>query len=194
MQTGLFCCCNLLQGSWSIGIFKGPSPLDLLPLERYEPRQDTRVAWPVANPVLTCASVGDSPSNFGGCWQAEAGGLQVPASPGERGPPCVRKLAGGVRGLPACAKPHPNSVVSPSASLHLPAAVADPFLLRRDDKLYMFYETKSTEQQKGQIGVAVSSDGGMSFQHQAVVLDLPWHLSYPFVFEHNGQVRRRSAG
>ncbi|KAL4451194.1 hypothetical protein ABPG77_009266 [Micractinium sp. CCAP 211/92] len=118
------------EGSWSIGIFKGPSPLDLLPLERYEPRQDTHVAWPVANPVLTCASVGDSPSNF----------------------------------------------------------VADPFLLRRGDKLYMFYETKSTEQQKGQIGVAVSSDGGMSFQHQAVVLDLPWHLSYPFVFEHNGQV------
>ena len=68
-------------------------------------------------------------------------------------------------------------------------AVADPFLLQRDQKLYMFYETKSTEQQKGQIGVAVSSDGGMTFQHQAVVLNLAWHLSYPFVFEHNGQVR-----
>lgn len=67
--------------------------------------------------------------------------------------------------------------------------MADPFLLRRGDKLYMFYETKSTEQQKGQIGVAVSSDGGTSFQHQAVVLDLPWHLSYPFVFEYNEQVR-----
>lgn len=118
------------EGSWSIGIFKGPSPLQLQPLELHEPRQDTSVAWPVANPVLTCASVGDSPSNF----------------------------------------------------------VADPFLLQRDQKLYMFYETKSTEQQKGQIGVAVSSDGGMTFQHQAVVLDLAWHLSYPFVFEHNGQV------
>lgn len=67
--------------------------------------------------------------------------------------------------------------------------MADPFLLQRGADLYMFYETKSTEQQKGQIGVAVSRDGGRSFQHQAVVLDLPWHLSYPFVFEHKGQVR-----
>jgi hypothetical protein len=67
-------------------------------------------------------------------------------------------------------------------------AVADPFLLQREDKLYMFYETKSAEQQKGQIGVAASEDGGRSFRHLAVVLDLPWHLSYPFVFEHEGQV------
>ena len=54
-----------LQGSWSIGIYKGRSPLQLQPLEQYEPRQDTTAAWPAANPVLTCASVSGPPSNFG---------------------------------------------------------------------------------------------------------------------------------
>lgn len=80
----------------------------------------------------------------------------------------------------------------PAAACPLPA-VADPFLLQRDGKLFMFYETKSAEQQKGQIGVAASEDGGRSFRHLAVVLDLPWHLSYPFVFEHEGQVGRAAA-
>ena len=66
--------------------------------------------------------------------------------------------------------------------------MADPFLLQRDGKLYLFYETKAAQLGRGQIGVAVSSDGGASFQHLGVALDLPWHLSYPFVFEHGGQV------
>lgn len=71
------------QGSWSIGIFKGRSPLELQPLERYEPRQDSSAAWPVANPVLTCASVADAPSNFG----ARAG---VGAGPSRPGPAAKR--------------------------------------------------------------------------------------------------------
>lgn len=176
----------MLQGSWSIGVFKGPSPLDLVPLERHEPRQDTRVAWPVANPVLTCASVGDSPSNFGGCWTAR--GSSQYGSAGLEGAYNARALQQRtIARVPCCRA----TAVTPAlpVSPRLPATVADPFLLRRGDKLYMFYETKSTEQQKGQIGVAVSSNGGTSFQHQAVVLDLPWHLSYPFVFEYNEQVR-----
>ena len=41
---------------------------------------------------------------------------------------------------------------------------------------------------KGDIGVAVSSDGGVSWAHQGVALSEPWHLSYPFVFEHEGHV------
>lgn len=45
------------QGLWSIGIFKGSGPFDLQPVEEYSPRQDTLTAWPVANPVLTCASL-----------------------------------------------------------------------------------------------------------------------------------------
>lgn len=67
--------------------------------------------------------------------------------------------------------------------------MADPFLLQRDGQLYLFYETKGAASGRGQIGVAVSGDGGVTFRHLAVVLDAPWHLSYPFVFEHEGQVR-----
>ena len=88
------------------------------------------------------------------------------------------------------ARPHAPPPAAAFAPPLLPA-VADPFLLQREGKLYMFYETKSAEQQKGQIGVAASEDGGRSFRHLAVVLDLPWHLSYPFVFEHEGQVGSR---
>ena len=38
-------------------MFKGVSPLALEPLELQQPRADVPGAWPVANPVLTCASV-----------------------------------------------------------------------------------------------------------------------------------------
>lgn len=55
----------LVQGSWAIGLFRGPSPLNLTPVERVQPRVDGHAAWPLANPVLTCASVTDAPSNFG---------------------------------------------------------------------------------------------------------------------------------
>lgn len=100
------------------------------------PRIDTAVAWPVANPVLTCASVSDAPSNF----------------------------------------------------------VADPFLFQgSNDVLYMFYETKNSDTQQGDIGVAESRDRGATWQHLAVVLDEPWHLSYPFVFEHEGEVSGRGS-
>eukprot|EP00955_Chlamydomonas_euryale_P101836 365377-Chlamydomonas_euryale.AAC.11 len=50
----------------------------------------------------------------------------------------------------------------------------------------MFYETKSLHSNQGDIGAAVSTDGGSTFLHLAVVLDEPWHLSYPFVFEDGG--------
>ncbi|KAL4521104.1 hypothetical protein Ndes2437A_g05046 [Nannochloris sp. 'desiccata'] len=54
------------EGSWSIGTFRGPSPLNLTPIESTSPRVDCPAAsaWPAANPVLTCASVTDTPSNF----------------------------------------------------------------------------------------------------------------------------------
>lgn len=91
------------QGSWSIGIFKGRSPLELQPLERYEPRQDSSAAWPVANPVLTCASVGDAPSNFGAPGAGAEGALPARARVG--GSSCssvAEALALQPRGQSAC--------------------------------------------------------------------------------------------
>ena len=46
-----------VQGQWAIGIYKGPSPFQLQPLELARPRVDAVSAWPAANPVYTCAHV-----------------------------------------------------------------------------------------------------------------------------------------
>ncbi len=68
------------------------------------------------------------------------------------------------------------------------AAVADPFLWQHHSGLYLFYEVKNLAKGRGEIGVAQSTDGGATFKHLGVVLDEPWHLSYPFIFGYKGQV------
>ncbi|KAI3816179.1 hypothetical protein L1987_15870 [Smallanthus sonchifolius] len=54
------------EGSWGIGVFYGDSPFSLKPIEDLDIWDNKSAAWPVANPVVTCASVTDSgfPSNF----------------------------------------------------------------------------------------------------------------------------------
>ncbi|KDD73015.1 hypothetical protein H632_c2626p0, partial [Helicosporidium sp. ATCC 50920] len=114
-------------GSWSIGLFRGPSPLELSPIEAWTPQPATLAAWPPANPVLTCASVHNAPSNF----------------------------------------------------------VADPFpYISPNGTWYVFYETKTNANMQGDIAASYSADEGASWTSAGVVLDEPWHLSYPFVFSH----------
>ncbi|KAK8691723.1 hypothetical protein V6N13_075222 [Hibiscus sabdariffa] len=50
------------EGSWAIGVFFGPSPFSLQPIETAQIWINESAAWPVANPVITCASA--SSSNF----------------------------------------------------------------------------------------------------------------------------------
>ncbi|KAF9591720.1 hypothetical protein IFM89_006066 [Coptis chinensis] len=54
------------EGSWSIGVFYGDSPFTLKPIESKNVWKSENAAWPVANPVITCATVSDAgfPSNF----------------------------------------------------------------------------------------------------------------------------------
>ncbi|KAI3851876.1 hypothetical protein MKW98_019875 [Papaver atlanticum] len=54
------------EGSWSIGVYYGDSPFNLKPIESRNEWKDECSAWPVANPVITCASVSNAgfPSNF----------------------------------------------------------------------------------------------------------------------------------
>eukprot|EP00887_Chlorella_sp_A99_P000043 scaffold16.g43.t1 len=50
------------SGSWSIGLFRGPSPLNLTPVG--EQQAGGRQRGSGGNPILTCADVSGPPSNF----------------------------------------------------------------------------------------------------------------------------------
>ena len=68
--------------------------------------------------------------------------------------------------------------------------VADPFLLRTDDGWLMFYEVIRLDErgpngERAVIGVA-GSDDAIDWQHWGIVLEEPFHLSYPGVFEDDG--------
>ncbi|OEL37167.1 Glycosyltransferase family protein 64 protein C5 [Dichanthelium oligosanthes] len=54
------------EGSWSVGVFLGDSPFSLKPIEHWGISSGGGAAWPVANPVVTCADVAAAgfPSSF----------------------------------------------------------------------------------------------------------------------------------
>ncbi len=65
----------------------------------------------------------------------------------------------------------------------IPASfVADPFMVRRDNTWYMFFEVMNSETRKGEIALATSDDA-LTWTYQQIVLDEPFHLSYPHVIE-----------
>lgn len=97
---------------WSIGIFKGPSPLEL------SSPPDLK------NPVLTADCVNDVPAEF----------------------------------------------------------VADPFMVREGSLWYLFFEVMNRRTDQGDIGFATSEDG-RRWSYRQIVLDEPFHLSYPYVFK-----------
>ncbi len=74
----------------------------------------------------------------------------------------------------------PKDVTDKRASL-----VADPFMIRRDNTWHMFFEVENQENHQGDIGYAKSGDG-LHWTYGKIVLDEPFHLSYPYVFEHGG--------
>ncbi|WP_163830686.1 glucosamine inositolphosphorylceramide transferase family protein [Spartinivicinus ruber] len=64
--------------------------------------------------------------------------------------------------------------------------VADPFLFKDEggNNWLMFFEVLSKDSNQGEIGLAKSTDG-LHWQYDKIVLNEPFHLSYPFVFKHN---------
>lgn len=64
---------------------------------------------------------------------------------------------------------------------------ADPFGLWEDDKLHVFVERFDYRTLKGEIEVMVF-DRAMKLLDSRVVLERPWHLSYPFVFRHGAEI------
>jgi hypothetical protein len=63
--------------------------------------------------------------------------------------------------------------------------IADPFIMFHDSKYHMFFEVLDKSSRKGIIGLATSTDGEQ-WNYEKIVLKECFHLSYPYVFEFNG--------
>lgn len=62
---------------------------------------------------------------------------------------------------------------------------ADPFVITTEKDTYIFFESYSYKTGKGRIEVVRKSK---KYKKAKVALEEPFHLSYPFVFEHDGVV------
>ncbi len=62
--------------------------------------------------------------------------------------------------------------------------IADPFLLKTDSLFYMFFEVLNKKNDQGDIGYAESKDG-FKWTYKKIIIDEPFHLSYPYVFKWN---------
>lgn len=64
---------------------------------------------------------------------------------------------------------------------------ADPFIVSRDNKYYVFLEEFLYATRKGHISLIVINKDG-SVEPPVSVLEAPYHLSYPFVFEYENDL------
>jgi len=89
-----------------------------------------------------------------------------------------------------------NPVLTANNVSDVPAnLLADPFLVHDKGAWFMFFEVlnnttkpgpKLRYPHKGAIGLAVSNDG-LDWSYRQIVLDEPFHLSYPYVFQWKGE-------
>ena len=63
---------------------------------------------------------------------------------------------------------------------------ADPFLINRDNTTYIFFEDYSYEEEKGRISYIDTKDF-KTFSNVKPIIDTEFHLSYPFMLEHDGK-------
>jgi hypothetical protein len=66
------------------------------------------------------------------------------------------------------------------------ASVADPFLLRREGRWFLFFEVIPRANHRGGVIAFAESDDTVHWRYGGVVLREPFHLSYPHVFEWEG--------
>jgi hypothetical protein len=64
--------------------------------------------------------------------------------------------------------------------------VADPFMVKEANHWYMFFEVMNSDSQKGEIGLALSTDG-YKWKYDKIILTEPFNLSYPYVFKWQGE-------
>ena len=60
--------------------------------------------------------------------------------------------------------------------------VADPFLIRENDTWNLFFEVYDNDTEQGDLAVATSTNT-WTWKYQNVIIDEPFHLSYPYVFK-----------
>ncbi len=79
-----------------------------------------------------------------------------------------------------------QAVVSEAMVLQPPKGrfFADPFVYTRDEHPYIFFEDYDFNSRKGTIAVATYEDG--AFRLLGTALNLPYHLSFPYIFEYEG--------
>lgn len=66
------------------------------------------------------------------------------------------------------------------------AFVADPFMVVEDDRMSMFFEVLNRANSQGDLGYAESGDG-KHWKYKKIIIDEPFHLSYPYVFQWEGE-------
>jgi len=64
---------------------------------------------------------------------------------------------------------------------------ADPHIIKRDDKYYIFIEELIFAKKKAHISVIIMDEKG-NFTFPALVLETDYHLSYPFIIEDEGEI------
>lgn len=75
-----------------------------------------------------------------------------------------------------------NPVLTAQDVTDVPAKfVADPFLIHDDSTWYLFFEVYNLDTQQGDLAVATSTDT-RRWKYEQIILDEPFHLSYPYVF------------
>ncbi len=64
---------------------------------------------------------------------------------------------------------------------------ADPFAFEKDGKIFLFVEEYVRAERKGRIACLTLNENAQVISHHTA-LERPYHLSYPFVFEHKGEI------
>lgn len=79
-----------------------------------------------------------------------------------------------------------QAVISEAMVLQPPKGrfFADPFVYTKDKNPYIFFEDYDFNSRKGTISVATYADG--AFRLLGTALNLPYHLSFPYIFEYDG--------
>lgn len=87
-------------------------------------------------------------------------------------------------------KPHPqanNPVLTADDITDINADfVADPFMVEAGGCWYMFFEVLDLKDELGKIALATSQDG-VNWAYHQTVLEEPFHMSYPYVFNWQGE-------